>query len=728
MDITDLLDKTRRYIPEEKLPLIEEAYEFAAHAHQGQVRKSGEPFLEHPLQTAVILADLQLEAVTLAAALLHDVPEDCGVSLEEIERRFGSEVRKLVDGTTKLAKIKWQAPEGEQKSRKNIEDSATQAENLRKMLVAMAEDIRVVLIKLADRLHNMRTLKALLPSKRLHIAQETLEIYVPLAHRLGIWELKWQLEDLSFLYLEPVKYRQIARLIASRLAEREEYIARVIKTLQAELEKAGLEVEVTGRPKHIYSIYQKMEKYAAQGKEFSDIHDLFALRVLGDEVQDCYSALGVIHSLWHPLPGQFNDYIANPKENMYQSLHTTVMGLGATPLEIQIRTHEMHRVAEYGVAAHWRYKEGSKKDIRFEEKLAWLRQVMEWQKELAGAEELLESVKMDIFQDQVFVYTPKGEIKDLPAGSTPLDFAYLIHTDLGHRCIGAKVNGRLVPLSYELQNGEQVEILTSKAPRGPSLDWLNPNLGYVRTSHAREKVRQWFRRQERTENIQQGREILEKEFRRLGVSLGRQGEMARLLKYDSLDDFLAAVGSGSITTHQVAAKLVAEEEQKSVVEPQIIHTTTRPSPGVQVLGVGDLLTNLAQCCNPVPGEEIIGFITRSRGVTIHRKDCHNVTHQVEKERLVKVEWGQGVRLYPVPIGVEAWDRVGLVRDVSAVVSEERVNMVGLHCIEHSDRTVSVFATLETTGIGQLSRLLSKLEGVRGVITVTRRTEGFSREE
>lgn len=687
--------------------MVEEAYNFAAQAHQGQVRKSGKPYLEHPLQVALTLAELQLDANSLAAALLHDVPENCGIPISEIEAKFGSEVAKLVDGTTKLSKLSW--------SGEGVAASELQVENLRKMLVAMAEDLRVVFIKLADRLHNLRTLEALPPEKRRSIAQETLEIYAPLAHRLGIWELKWQLEDLSFRSLEPKKYRRIAKLIAARRTQREEFVAGIIQILGDEFKKVGLEAEISGRPKHIYSIYQKMERYSALGRDFDDIHDLLALRVLVSTVPDCYAAVGVIHSLWHPLPGEFDDFIANPKPNGYQALHTVVM-YGAIPLEIQIRTREMHHIAEYGVAAHWRYKEGEEKDIRFEERISWLRQLIEWHRELSGAE-FLESIKTDIFIDQVFVFTPKGEIKDLPKGSTPLDFAYRVHTELGHRCIGAKVNGRLVPLDYQLKNGDVVEIIATKGEKGPSRDWLNPDLGYVETSHAREKIRQWFRKQERVENIERGRELLDKEMRRLGIKLSGREELAKLFKYDSLDDFLAAIGYGGITTHQVALKVAAQQEQ-----PREIIEVTPPKPpvlAVQVLGVGDMLTRLAECCHPLPGDKIIGYVTRSRGVSVHRRDCHNIIHEDEKERLIPVEWGQTDALYPVSIQVEAWDRVGLIRDITTIVAEEKVNIAAMSFVQHDNHTVTEHLTLETTGLAQLLRLLGRIEAVRGVIGVTR---------
>ncbi|HEX7475474.1 MAG TPA: bifunctional (p)ppGpp synthetase/guanosine-3',5'-bis(diphosphate) 3'-pyrophosphohydrolase, partial [Dehalococcoidales bacterium] len=547
MSIERLIEKTRQYLPPDKVALVQEAFDYSLKAHEGQKRMSGEPYIEHPLQVAQTLADLQLDASSIAAALLHDVPEDIGVPIIDIETRFGAEVAKLVDGVTRLGKIFWA---GEDIARRE-----SQAKNLRKMLVAMAEDIRVVFIKLADRLHNMQTLHAMPPEKQRSIAQETMEIYAPLAHRLGIWELKWQLEDLSFRYLEPEKYKQIAKLIASRRVQRENFITQVIQTLKEEFEKAGLKAEISGRPKHIFSIYQKTEKYETIGKHFDDIHDLLALRVQVATVSDCYNALGIIHTLWHPLPDEFNDYIANPKPNGYQSLHTTVMCMGTTPLEIQIRTAEMHHIAEYGVAAHWRYKEGEKGDIRFEERISWLRQLIDWHREFSGAEEFLESVKTDIFNDQVFVYTPKGEIKDLPRGSTPLDFAYRVHTELGHHCVGAKINGKLVPLNHKLNNGDVVEVMTVKGNKGPSPDWLRPNLGYVSTSGAREKIRQWFKKQKRQENIERGRELIEKEMKRLGIKVSEKDELAKLFKYDDLDDFLAAIGYGGISAHTIAMKL-----------------------------------------------------------------------------------------------------------------------------------------------------------------------------
>ncbi len=721
LDFSQLKGKASEYLAADKIAIVEEAYKFATKAHEGQMRLSGEPYLDHPLNVAMTLAELQLDTSSLAAALLHDVPENCEIPLSDIEARFGPEVAKLVDGTTKLSKLTWPG-EKEVIHRKSETARHQQAENLRKMLVAMAEDLRVVFIKLADRLHNMRTLDALPPEKRRSIAQETIEVYAPLAHRLGIWELKWQLEDLCLRHLEPRRYQTIARLLATRRTQRESLVSQAIETLNQHFQRAGLKADVSGRPKHIYSIHQKMERYAAQGKDFDDIHDLFALRVLVDNVNDCYGALGIVHNLWHPLPDQFDDFIANPRPNGYQSLHTTVMYQGTTPLEVQIRTHQMHRVAEFGVASHWRYKEGEKRDMHFEDRIGWLRQLIEWHRELSGAEEFLESVKTDIFIDQVFVYTPKGEIKDLPKGSTPLDFAYRVHTDLGHRCIGAKVNGRLVSLNYQLNNADVVEIMSTKTSRGPSRDWLNQALGFVQTSHAREKIRQWFKKQQRTENIELGRGMLDKTMRQLGIKFTEREKLAKLFKYDSLEDFYAAIGYGEISAHQIAVKLAVEQQQ-----PRVVETTpsTQPTSSVTVRGVGDLLTHLAQCCHPVPGDEIIGYITRAKGVTVHRQDCYNVINEDEKERLVPVAWGETDSLYPVRIQVQAWDRVGLVRDITNLVADEKINIAAVSFTNNDDQTTATTLTLETRSLAQLGRLLAKIEGIKGVLSASRIGDGVS---
>ena len=724
--VSKLIERVAAYLPGSAASVVGEAYDFAERCHDGQRRKSGEPYIAHPLETAIYLADLNLDDQTIIAALLHDVVEDCGVSLDEINWRFGPEVTKLVDGVTKLTRMDIRLHEPTDGIPDITDDPDNlYAENLRKMLVSMAEDIRVVLIKLADRLHNMRTLDALPVEKRRRIAQETLDIYSPLAHRLGIWEIKWRLDDLAFRHLDEAKYREISKILAAKRQEREDYVEKVAAVLRAELELAGINGEVVGRPKSIYSTYRKMKKYETQGKELRDIYDLFALRVLVANNADCYRTLGTVHQLWHPIPGQFDDYLANPKENMYQALHTTVICEGGTPLEVQIKTYELHQVAEYGVAAHWRYKEGKSSDLRFEEKMTWLRQLLEWQREVTGTTEFIDSVKQDIFSDQVFVYTPKGRIVELTAGSTPVDFAYKIHTELGHRCVGGKVNGKLVSLDTPLQSGDTVEIFSSKSDRGPSLDWLNPNRGYVRSASARQSVRQWFRRQERSTNIQRGREMLRRELRRLDQKF-EDSEILSIFKVDSMDDLLANLGSGGVTESQLAARLA---QSRRMPEPPLTRRRTdlplsSPSSGITVLGVGDLLTRMGRCCSPIPGDEIVGFVTRSRGVTVHKQDCNSVIYEDDRDRLIKVDWGEAKELYPVRVIMKAYDRVGLLRDLTHMVSEEGVNIASVVTEELADGTVTMALTVHTTGLEQLGKLFSKLEGVRGCISISRDYSGL----
>ena len=716
-----LIERVGAYLPEDSTELVGQAYRYADECHIGQMRKSGEPYIAHPLETALFLAELRLDTHTIVAALLHDVVEDCGVSLEEITQRFGPEVSKLVDGVTKLTRMddKLQPP-AEDIANSMDDAESLHAESLRKMLVSMAEDIRVVLIKLADRLHNMKTLDALPPEKRRRIAQETLDIYSPLAHRLGIWEIKWRLDDLAFRHLNEEKYREISKILASKRTEREDYIEKVASGLRGELAQYGITAEVIGRPKGIYSTYLKMQKYEAQGKQFGDIYDLFALRVLVNEIADCYQSLGVVHQMWHPIPGQFDDYIGNPKDNMYQALHTTVICEGGTPLEVQIKTFELHQIAEYGVAAHWAYKEGTSGDQRFEEKMTWLRQLIDWQREVSGTAEFIESVKQDIFHDQVFVYTPKGRIVELTSGSTPVDFAYKIHTNLGHSCIGSKVNGKLVALDTTLENGDTVEVLASKSDRGPSLDWLNPNRGYVRSAGARQSVRAWFRRQERGTNIQRGKEVLRRELSRLNQKIDDDTIMG-LFKVESMDDLLAGLGSGNIAESLLSHRLaqIGHETEPPLAQRQNNLQLSSPSSGITVLGVGDMLIHMGRCCNPIPGDPIIGFITRARGVTVHKQDCSSVQHEDEPERLVDVQWGQEKLLYPVRIIMKAYDRVGLLRDVTALVSNEGVNIASVVTGDYSDSTVTLSLTCHTTGLDQLNKLFSKLDGVRGCISVTR---------
>ncbi|MGE3074328.1 MAG: bifunctional (p)ppGpp synthetase/guanosine-3',5'-bis(diphosphate) 3'-pyrophosphohydrolase [Dehalococcoidia bacterium] len=721
VDIEAVLKRAGEYLPADRLDGIREAYEFAAKAHEGQLRKTGDPYITHPLAVTLLSANLELDHQALMAALLHDVQEDCGIANETLVEKFGARVGRLVDGLTKLDKLPMNIG-GVDPSR-----GTAQSQNLRKMFLAMAEDINVVLIKLCDRLHNMRTLWAFPVEKQRRIALETQEIFAPLANRLGVWQVKWELEDLSFRYLEPEKYREIADLLSSKRVTRERFIREASEILSSHLAAAGIKAEVSGRAKHIASIYHKMMRYSEQSKTFDQIYDLLAVRIFVDTVSECYHALGVIHALWRPIPGQFDDYIGNPKDSMYQSLHTTVVGPSGRPLEIQIRTYEMHRVAEYGVAAHWQYKEGNKSTGKDEERIAWLRQLLDWQRDLTGDDDFVESVKTDIFHDQVFVYSPKGDVLDLPAGATPLDFAYRIHTDLGHQTVGAKVNGRMVSLNSTLKNGDVIDIMRSRASKGPSRDWLNGHLGYVRTAHSKEKIRQWFRKQERAENIERGRELIEKEMRRLGLDLSeRQDQILQFFPYPSWEDFLAALGYGGVSTNSIARKfqaIIAEEEEANAEPappaPEKLAPAALGSPGMRVLGVGNLLTTMARCCNPVPGDQIVGYVTRTRGVTVHRADCHNILNEEERERIVGVEWGTVTKLYPVQILIEAWDRVGLLRDITTVVTEDKVNMVGVRTTEIGDGSVSIQATLETTGIEQLSRLLSRLEIIRGVRTVDR---------
>ncbi len=548
-----------------------------------------------------------------------------------------------------------------------------------------------------------------------------MDIYAPLAGRLGIWQFKWELEDLSFRYLEPSEYKRISEMVAARRAERERFVRRVERELRARLEEAGISADVSGRVKHLYSIRSKMRRYSAEGKSFDQIHDLLALRVLVDSVADCYNALGVVHQTWRPIPNGFDDYIANPKESLYQSLHTNVMGPGARPFEIQIRTNEMHELAEYGVAAHWQYKEEARRrDHQYEERLAWLRHLIEWQQEASGTEDFLESVKTDVFRDQVFVYTPRGHVRVLPAGSTPIDFAYRIHTDLGHHCVGARVNGRIAPLTTKLRNGDVVEVIRGRGDKGPSRDWLLPALGYLGSSHSRQKVRQWFRRSQRDENIARGHDLMERERKRLGVT-DVPASLPGQLGYDSLDDMLAAIGYGDVSLQLLAQRLAEHAPPPPAPPLDLISKKPRKTgaPGVRVLGEGGMHVVLARCCNPLPGEPIVGFITRSRGVTVHRGDCHNVRHRSEPERFVECDWGPSGDLYSAAVLVHAWDRVGLLRDISTIVASEDVNMVGVRTQENDDRTTTVHITLETQGLTQVSRLMSRLESVRGTISVAR---------
>ena len=693
--------------PGADLEPVGQAFDLAVVAHEGQKRATGEPYVTHPIASAQILAELGIDTIAIQAALLHDVPEDTEYSLTDVEERFGAEVAQLVDGVTKLSKFSTHSHEQQQ------------AENIRKMLLAMAQDIRVVLIKLADRLHNMRTLYGLPSDKQQRIARQTMEIYAPLAERLGIWQMKWELEDLAFKALEPERFRELAKLLDTRRKGRETYIERAIAELTPKLAAAGIDADLQGRPKHIYSIWKKMER---KGAEFGEIYDVYAIRILVEDVRDCYAALGIVHSIWRPIPGQFDDYIAVPKNNLYQSLHTAVIALDGKPLEIQIRTQAMHQVSEVGIAAHWRYKEGTKSDREYDAKLAWLRQLLDWQRDVSDATEFVEGIKLDIFQDQVFVFTPKGDIKDLPAGATPLDFAYRIHTDVGHRTIGAKVNNRLVPLDYRLKNGDIVEIVTTKGEHGPSRDWMN----VVKTSHAREKIRQWFKRKDRDENIVHGRESLERELRRLArTSIAAVGpdqiaEVAKHLNYDTLDDFYAAIGYGAVGAQTVVMRLGVVDDVQStlptVAPPQKLERTG----GVRVKGVGDLLIRFAKCCNPIPGDPIVGFITRGKGVTVHLQSCPTVINEREVSRLIDVEWEHApTESYPIAIRVEAYDRTGLLSDITQVVAENKVNIIAAHVGVTPDHTAVVTATIQVHSVSQLARVMSRIETLKDVISVQR---------
>jgi guanosine-3',5'-bis(diphosphate) 3'-pyrophosphohydrolase len=706
VSISELLRIADHLAPADR-ELVRRAYTRASEAHVGQRRLSGEEYVEHPLRVARILADLGLDAQTLAAALLHDTVEDTELTLEEVEAEFGSSVYRLVEGVTKLSRIEFRS------------DQQLHAENIRRMLLAMADDIRVVLIKLADRLHNMRTLDALPEQRRQRISRETMDIYAPLSHRLGMGQIKWELEDLAFRNLDPDTYHDIVRRVNRKRRDRERMVADLSDILNRELDKIGIQAHITGRPKHIYSIWQKMQR---DHKDFSQIYDLLAMRVMVDSVKDCYGVLGVVHSLWKPLPGRFKDYVAMQKSNGYQSLHTTVITHTGEPLEVQIRTHEMHTIADYGVAAHWTYKERNG-DARFDQKLSWLRLLMEWQKEVTDAESFVDAVKVDIFQDEVFVFSPKGDVYNLPAGSTPVDFAYRVHTEVGHRCIGAKVNGRMVPLDYELRNGEIVEILTTKSPHGPSRDWLN----FVKSASARERIRKWFKSQTREENVAKGRDLLERELHRMHrltvgqLPDGKLEEMAAHYKYATPEDFLAAIGYGDVSPHSVVMRMALTrgedgDELRSIpLIPQV-----RPTPRVLVRGERGILTRIAPCCQPVPGDAITGFTTRGKGVSIHRMDCTNAVNTPDADRLVPVDWDmEASQVYPVQIKIEAWDRTGLLRDIATVVAEQRVNMSAASVHVYDDKTAVVSATVEIDSLSQLSRLLEKLEQVRDVHTVAR---------
>ncbi|HEV3086837.1 MAG TPA: bifunctional (p)ppGpp synthetase/guanosine-3',5'-bis(diphosphate) 3'-pyrophosphohydrolase, partial [Candidatus Elarobacter sp.] len=716
MTVADLVTKVRQYDPSLDGAWLERVYEVADRAHEGQRRASGEPYVAHPLAVADVLADLEMDRATIAAALLHDVVEDTVLTNEQVAEEFGAEIAALVDGVTKLTRIPYQSKED------------AQVENLRKMFLAMAKDIRVIIIKLADRLHNMRTLSSLPPAKQQSIARETIEIYAPIAHRLGIWRVKWDLEDLSLRYLDPDAYRDIAERVAKKRVEREEAVAQVITELKAEFEKVGVKADTTGRPKHFYSIHKKMLK----GRDFSTIYDLTAVRVIVDTVKDCYGALGVVHAMWKPLPGRFKDYIAMPKPNMYQSLHTTVVGPGGDPLEVQIRTWEMHRTSEYGIAAHWNYKEGSKNDDAGQ-KLHWLRSLLEWQNDMRDSRVFMENLKLDLFDTQVFIFSPKGDVFSMPNSATPLDFAYQVHTDVGHHCVGAKVNGKIVPLDSHIKNGDIVEILTNKSSR-PSLDWLS----IVKTSGAKHKIKQWFRKEKKEENTLRGQEAVEQELARAGLRVDvARGDMidkvAKKLNYQTATDMFAAIGFGDVTPTSVVARIREETKSDNVVEiaalprPATARRVARNSSGIRIAGVDDVLVRLSKCCSPVPGDPIMGFVTIGRGVSVHRADCPNTAYMnAAPERILEAEWlDQRTLTHAVDIEIEANDRSGLLQDILGVAAELKTQISSVKAGTKRDMAL-ISLTVQISDLDHLQKLLHKLHAIKDVRNVWRVTKREAR--
>ncbi len=709
--------------------LIQRAYAVAEEAHRGQKRMSGEPYINHCVAVAQTLAELRVPPEVLAAGLLHDTVEDTAVTLDQIDRDFGREVALLVDGVTKLTNLPRVSRDDQHADKKSANDTAPAddespvlgrrrdmaSETLRKTFLAMGDDVRVVLIKLADRLHNMRTLGHMPESKRRRIAQQTLDIFAPLANRLGIWQLKWELEDLAFRYVDPARYKEIAEQLAERRPDRELQIEGIVEGLRKLFKENGLDVEVSGRPKHIYSIYKKMRE---KGKAFELVRDVRAVRLIVPDIGGCYTTLGLIHTHWRPIPGEFDDYIAAPKDNFYQSLHTAVIWDDGKPLEVQIRTPEMHQKAEYGIAAHWRYKEGTRRDESYENRINWLRNMMEWRADVSDATEFVESMRSDVFKDRVYVFTPRGDIIDMPAGSTPLDFAYHVHTDIGHRCRGARVNGKLVPLQHELSTGDQVEILTAKRG-GPSRDWLNSNLGLVRTQRAKSKIRQWFKKEDYQQNLGQGRLLLERELQRLGLTQVNFESMARDLGFKTPDEMFIDLGTGDLPASKVIRE-IADTEQSETLLTAGVPTELKPTDSVNVVGLKGLLTTLGRCCNPTPGDQIIGYITRGRGATIHRQDCPNILRlgREDRDRLVQVDWGTQSRTYPVAIRIHAYDRQGLMGDVSNLLDGEGVNIADLK-VNVNRGLAELRLIVEVQDISQLSKVLTRLENVPNVMEAHR---------
>ncbi len=714
--IGKLINTVKSYDPRGDTKLIRRAFEFAQEKHQEQFRRSGESFIAHPVGVAQILAELEMDPNTIAAALLHDVVEDTDLSIEDLAKEFGDEIASIVDGVTKLDKLEFKTHEEHQ------------AENMRKMFIAMAEDIRVVLIKLADRLHNMRTLHHLSPEKQREKAEETLDIYAPLAHRMGMNQLRWQLEDLAFATLYPLRYQEIQQMVAQRRKEREVYIDEVAESLRERLKSARINARVSGRVKHFYSIYSKM---LARGVQFDEIYDLFAVRVVVDSVKDCYAVLGIVHSIWKPVPGKFKDYIAMPKFNMYQSLHTVVMGPRGKPLEIQIRTEEMHRTSEYGIAAHWHYKDAQKSRRTFQDRLSWLKGILEWQQELRDPAEFMESLKIDLFRDEVFVFTPKGQVLALVRGSTPLDFAYAIHTEVGHHCVGSRVNGKIAPLEYQLRNGDIVEIITSKTSPGPSQDWLK----IVKSSRAQSKIRQWFSKERRLEEIQEGREDLQKELRKAKLPvqkiLGSDviTQVYEDYKLASLEDFYAALGSGRVSLQQAVARITARvaPEAEAPEEPLVLPEPRRHAPshsrGVKVEDVENVMVRIAKCCNPVPNDDIVGFVTRGRGVSVHRSDCPNAKHMLDNGyRNLPVTWDAGrPATFQVEIEVDALDRPRLLKDITTVLGEFHVNLVSASLSISKENVAMSRFMFELGNIAHLEDILRNIRKVDAVFDAYRVT-------
>ena len=710
----------KKYNPSDDMDIVERAYNYAFKAHYGQKRVSGEDYIVHPLEVAKILAELNMDNITIAAGILHDVIEDTKCTYEDCKSLFGEEIAMLVDGVTKLGRLEYKTKEEQQ------------AESLRKMFIAMAKDIRVVLIKLADRLHNMRTLRYMPTEKQKDKARETMEIYAPIAHRLGISKVKWEMEDLALRYLEPKGYYELVEKVAKKRKEREDEINHVMEILKEKLKEVGIDAHIEGRPKSFYSIYRKMYY---QNKSFEQIFDLTAVRIIVDTVKDCYGVLGIVHTLWKPIPGRFKDYVAMPKPNMYQSLHTTLLGSGGQPFEVQIRTWEMHRTSEIGIAAHWKYKEGKTSQTEFDEKLKWLRQMLEWQNEIKDTREFMETLKIDLFTDEVYVFTPKGDVVDLPVESTPIDFAYKIHSQIGNRCIGAKINGRIVPLDYKLQNGDIVEIITSAVANGPSRDWLK----IVKSSQAKNKIRQWFKKERREENIQKGKELLEKEVRRHGYAsaqLLRSEWMEAIYKKFSLhsvDDVYSSLGYGGLTPNQVITKLKEEfrktqkleEREDESIEHQIDKAQEKrkrySTTGVKVKGVENILIRFSKCCNPVPGDEIVGYITKGRGVSVHQKDCPNVADLMnEEERFVVVEWNsQTKESYNADVEIRATDRKGLLAEITAIIDESKINITSFHSRTTKDKMAIINFILEIHDVEQLNKLIRKFRKIDGVMDVFR---------